>query len=365
MLLQQIYSVEPTLINKQASKEANQLMAYLCSIYGKKVLTGQQIGVVAQPELDVIVATTGKYPAVYGYDMMNYSPSRVERGSTCRDVEEAIGWWQDGGIVTFCWHWNAPLGLLDLPPERSWDRGFYTEATSFNIAEAMADEDNELFKLLVRDIDAIAAQLKRLQDENVPVLWRPLHEASGGWFWWGAHGPEPCIKLWRYMYHRLTEVHKLDHLIWVWNGQHKDWYPGDEYVDIIGEDIYAPQHDYSSQLGRFQQAASYTETPKLIALSENGVLPSLDQMQQDGAMWLWQCTWYGGFVCEQTGANAEKSGSGQTEPAGNRNENEAPTIMHRNKRYTYCDAYTERQAMIDFYHDERSITRDQLPNLRA
>lgn len=336
MLVDDIYKVEPKLINRKASPAAVKLMDYLCSIYGKKVLTGQQIGVVAQPELDVIVEVTGKYPAVYGFDMMNYSPSRVERGSTCSDVEHAIKWWQDGGIVTFCWHWNAPLGLLDIPPERSWDRGFYTEATTFNIAQAIENRESELFKLIERDIDAIAGQLRRLQLAGVPVLWRPLHEASGGWFWWGAHGAEPCIKLWRYMYHRLTELHGLNHLIWVWNGQHGDWYPGDAYVDIIGEDIYAPQHDYSSQLSRFQQARSYTDTPKLIALSENGVLPSLDHMEQDQAMWLWQCTWYGGFMCQREDAH-----------------------------YTYCGDYTERQAFIDFYGDERSLTRDQLPDLKV
>lgn len=383
--------VEPVLINKDATPEAVSLMEYLCSIYGEKVLTGQQIGVVSQPEIDVLVALTGKYPAVYGFDMMNYSPSRVERGSSCKDVEEAIQWWNDGGIVTFCWHWNAPIGLIDIPPERSWDRGFYTEATTFNIAEAMQDEDNELYQLLIRDIDEIAEQLKRLQLAHVPVLWRPLHEASGGWFWWGAQGPEPCIKLWHLMYDRLTSVHQLNNLIWVWNGQHKDWYPGDRYVDMIGEDIYAPQHDYSSQRARFEQAKQYTAMPKLIALSENGVIPALDEMERDGAMWLWQCTWYGDFVCKRydaaTGDAAEiddvtdavgaSDASATSEAAASLDEVQTEAeadhsigtyslpIEHGGQLYTYCGDYTERQAIIDFYHDPRSLTRDQLPNLKC
>jgi len=373
------YTVEPTLINKHATPEAVSLMNYLCSIYGKYVLTGQQIGVVTQPEVDVLVKLTGKYPAVYGLDMMNYSPSRVERGSTCNDVEEAIQWWNDGGIVTFCWHWNAPVGLVDIPPERSWDRGFYTEATTFNIAEAMKDEENELYQLLIRDMDAIAEQLKRLQELHIPVLWRPLHEASGGWFWWGAQGPEPCIKLWRLMYDRFTNVHQLNHLIWVWNGQHKDWYPGDEYVDMIGEDIYAPRHDYSSQLERFEQAKQYTSTPKLIALSENGVIPALDEMQRDGAMWLWQCTWYGEFVCKRHDATAVAAEAVQSVHSASEGDNvkahvgpshseleelQSITIENGGQRYTYCGDYTEQQAIIEFYRDPRSLTRDQLPNLK-
>jgi len=369
------YNVDPKLINNDATPEALALMDYLCSIYGDKVLTGQQIGVVTQPEVEVIAALTGRYPAVYGFDMMNYSPSRVERGSSCNDVEEAIAWWNNGGIVTFCWHWNAPIGLVDIPPERSWDRGFYTEATTFNIAEAMKDEENELYQLMIRDIDAIAEQLKRLQLERVPVLWRPLHEASGGWFWWGAQGAEPFLKLWRLMYHRLTNVHQLNHLIWVWNGQHKDWYPGDEYVDIIGEDIYAPRHDYSSQRERFEQAVQYTMTPKLIALSENGVIPAIDEMQRDNAMWLWQCTWYGEFVCKRVTAHDivsnnvpdghEAAAQDDSEAAEREVMQPSPYIKHGDHYYTYCGDYTEKQAIIDFYNDPRSLTRDQLPNLKC
>lgn len=328
------YVVQSGLINKRANATTKRLMDYLCSIHGEYILAGQQIGVLAQPELDVLKNTTGKYPAVYGFDFMNYTPSRVERGSTCKDTDVAIDWWKSGGIVTFCWHWNAPTGLVDIPPERSWDRGFYTEATTFDFGAAMRCTDSELFKLLIRDIDAIAVQLKRLQKEDVPVLWRPLHEASGGWFWWGAFGPEACINLWKYMYHRLTDYHGLNNLIWVWNGQHADWYPGDHYVDIIGEDIYASEHNYSSQLERYQQALSYTRARKLITLSENGVIPSIENMLQDEALWLWNCTWYGGFVCQK-----------------------------QDHSYIYSETHTDKEALLRFYSSPKTITKDRLPNL--
>jgi len=327
--------VEPKLINPNADRNARRLMAYLCDIYGTRVLTGQQIGVVATPEIDVIFETTGKYPAVYGFDFMNYTPSRTERGSVCSDTDIAIDWWNAGGIVTFCWHWNAPKDLIDIPPERSWDRGFYTEATTFSIGKAMNDDESEEFKLLIRDIDVIAVQLAKLQAAGVPVLWRPLHEASGGWFWWGAEGAEPCIRLWRLLYDRLTNVHGLNNLIWVWNGQHADWYPGDEYVDIIGEDIYPPNHCYDSQLERFNAAQAYTDANKIIALSENGAIPDPDAMIADGAVWAWNCTWYGGFVCK------EEQG-----------------------RYEYSGEHTELEQFKKFYSHPLTITRDELPDLK-
>ncbi|WP_249043515.1 glycosyl hydrolase [Paenibacillus faecis] len=329
------FQVEPVLVHPAASPEARGLMRYLCSIYGRSMLTGQQIGVLSTPELDLIHEVTGRYPAVAGFDFMNYSPSRVERGVTCRDTDLAIDWWKNRcGIVTFCWHWNAPKDLIDLPPDRTWGSGFYTKATTFDVKKAMADTGSEEYRLILRDIDAIAVELKRLADARVPVLWRPLHEASGGWFWWGAKGPEPCIALWKLMYHRLTYEHGLNHLIWVWNGQHADWYPGDEFVDIMGEDIYAPVRDYSSQQERFRTAESYTRTSKIIALSENGVVPDPDRMAEDGTPWAWNCTWYGTFVYRE-----EEDG-----------------------RLAYSEEYTELEQLRKTYRHPRTITLEELPD---
>ncbi len=60
--------------------------------------------------------------------------------------------------------------------------------------------------------------LKKLYDANVPVLWRPFHEMNGIWFWWGNRPGEGGIKeLWKIMYYRYTDHHRLNNLIWVWN----------------------------------------------------------------------------------------------------------------------------------------------------
>lgn len=74
--------------------------------------------------------------------------------------------------------WNAPSGLIDIEGKEWW-RGFYTDSVTFDVAAALADTTNPDYLLLIRDIDAIAVQLKRLADANVPILWRPLHEAEG------------------------------------------------------------------------------------------------------------------------------------------------------------------------------------------
>ncbi|RPA94748.1 hypothetical protein L873DRAFT_1846481 [Choiromyces venosus 120613-1] len=125
----------------------------------------------------------GKTPAMIGPDLIDYSPSRVERGTTSTAVEDAIAFDKRGGIVALCWHWNATSRLIDTEGKEWW-RGFYTHSVTFDISAALADTTNANYQLLIRDIDAIVVQLRRLADTNVPILWRPLHEAEAG-----DHGP--------------------------------------------------------------------------------------------------------------------------------------------------------------------------------
>jgi len=56
---------------------------------------------------------------------------------------------------------------------------------------------------------------------------------------WGAQGPEPAKKLYRIVYDRLTNHHKINNLVWVWNSVAKDWYPGNDVVDIVSADTYS------------------------------------------------------------------------------------------------------------------------------
>jgi mannan endo-1,4-beta-mannosidase len=227
--------------NPAADDGAKALYSYLRSIYGKKILSGQQ----DLSWADWVGRLTGKTPALVSVDLMDYSPSRVERGTVGTAVEEAIVHHNRGGIVSVLWHWNAPAGLYDTE-ENKWWSGFYTRATDFDVEAALSSTTNANYTLILRDIDAIAVQLKRLQSAGVPVLFRPLHEAEGGWFWWGAKGPEPTKKLWLLLHDRLTNYHKLSNLLWVWNSLLPAWYPGDDTIDILSADVYAKGNGVST-----------------------------------------------------------------------------------------------------------------------
>lgn len=295
------HNVPKTLVNPNASPEAHAVMNYLVDNYGNNIISGQQ----TLENAEWIYEQTGKYPAIFSSDLIEYSPSRVEYGSTSQEIEKMMDWAERGGLLSLCWHWNAPKGLFGNEAGKEWWRGFYTEFTTFNLQYALDNKDSEDYELLIRDIDAISVQLKRLQDEQIPVLWRPLHEAEGGWFWWGASGPEAAKELYRIMYDRITNHHGLNNLIWIWNSASADWYPGDDVVDIISTDIYNAAGDYSPSSNKYDSLVALVNDKKLVTLPENGPIPDPDLLQIYNADWSWFSTWAGNFITDGVTNTAE------------------------------------------------------------
>lgn len=299
-------------VTPQASPETRRLLKYLKSVYGEKVLSGQYVNeyddfslpkfradpddgnspptVFKSNELQAIHSVTGKYPAVLGLDM-----SGVECGARCSSIEQALEWNEAGGVVTMCWHWQ--VDNFDGKP-----RAFYTDYTDFDLGKVLADKSSKQYLGLLNDIDILCGQFKILQKAGVPILWRPLHEASGGWFWWGASGPDAFRELWDLLYDRMTNTHGLNNLIWVYNGLTSDWYVGDGKCDLIGDDIYHNEGGRKAYLKdpadvkRFAQNYRISKN-KLIAMSENDFVPNADAMFAANARWSFFCTWCREFVC--------------------------------------------------------------------
>ena len=170
--------------------------------------------------------------------------------------------------------------------------------TSFDVRKIFEPESNE-YKQMIKDIDKVASTLKKLKQRKIPVLWRPLHEAGGRWFWWGLDA-EACNELWRVMYDRFTNHHGLNNLIWVWtsaaewNKPYSDgykWYPGDEYVDIVGIDIYNNSSTSNIRTKCFNMLKQ-NSPDKLIALTECGSLAKIGAQWRGGSKWLYFAPWY-------------------------------------------------------------------------
>lgn len=284
------FAIDASLTTADASEEAVKVYNFLKEQWGKKVIAGAMANYSTGTEEALwMYENTGKWPAIAGFDFINYTRqwSFVNYGELVKNADE---WWQNNGLVTLMWHWRDPLRKTDA---------FYTNETGFDITQIEHTSSPE-YKAMLADIDSIAVYLKQLQAKNIPVLWRPLHEASGKWFWWGAGGAEPCKKLWIMMYERLTYYHKLNNLIWVWTsdaaGDAPEWYPGHEYVDLIGMDIYPGENQHGSQYIAFDKVKKHFGGRKIIALTECGSVPDIDSMFDFGDTWSWFMPWNGDYT---------------------------------------------------------------------
>ena len=284
------------LSNPSSDENSSRLYSYILANYGEKILSGQQVSQGTNAELELVYETTGRYPAIRFGELMDYSA-----GSDTGDIELALEWASGGGIVGYVWNWPMSGSV-------------YQSRTGFDLQKAVSDldlatvEPAELVEkydaeevsaetlAIIDGIDLAAAQLKRLCDAGVPVIFRPLPEASSGIFWW-SRDKDSYLWLYKLIYERFTEYHSLTNLIWVWNGQDAEWYPGDEYCDIISLDVYYPSG--SPAAGRsginFFLSARGVSAEKPVALSECSNFPIPDYSAMDRAFWSFASAWTGDY----------------------------------------------------------------------
>ncbi|MDD6345584.1 MAG: glycosyl hydrolase [Oscillospiraceae bacterium] len=307
------------LSDSKAISATQSLMNYLADVYGKHIISGQQEIYQYGPhdfewEFEYIKEKTGEYPAIRGFDYGNFTCPAFgsDDGSTTRIID----WVKNkNGIATSSWHLNVPTDFASYTSgsKVDWSQTTYSEKTDFSPSKAATPgtKENEYY---MQALTTLAAEFKKLEAENIPVIWRPLHEAEGGggetgsWFWWGREGSEAYKKLWIYTYKTLTEDFDCHNLIWEWNSYayatSKDWYPGDEYVDLIAYDKYNCTdwssgnpvliHNDSAISGTFYNLVDMYEGKKMIAMSENDSIPTLENLLTEKAGWLYFCPWYDG-----------------------------------------------------------------------
>lgn len=279
------FSINKKLVTPNSTPQAQKLYDFLYDHYGKKMISGVMT-LNSMDEVNWLKNNTGKEPALVGLDFMHCG-----RGYTWYNnnepMNDALKYYNRNGIPAICWHWRDPSRKTEE---------FYTKSTDFDISKVF-DPESDDYKAMIDDIDYISQFFLKLQDDSVAVIWRPLHEAAGGWFWWGAKGAAPCKELWHIMYERMVNHHGIRNLIWMWTREPNDdaWYPGDEFVDMVGRDIYK-QGNHSSHILEFNQMNMLYGGNKMLAISECGSFPDPDNLVKDGAAWSFFMPWYGDFV---------------------------------------------------------------------
>lgn len=288
------FNLTQTLSTPNPTDEAACLYNYLLQNYGQKIISGVMT-LNSFDETNKLKTQTGKEPGLMGLDFMHNN-----RGYTWYDeqlnLKDAKTWTSKNGIVTLMWHWRDPMRKTEVfyAPD---DKKPANEVTDFDISK-VNDPSSAEYKAMVNDIDVISQRLLEFQNNNIPVLWRPLHEAAGGWFWWGAKSGGDLQMLWRLMYDRMVNVHGLRNLIWVWtnNGNDEQWYPGDDYVDMVGVDLYNVYGDHGSQILKFNALNDRYQGKKMLALTEVEASPDADLLIRDEAAWSWYMPWYGDYA---------------------------------------------------------------------
>lgn len=318
-----------------------------------------------EQECRYLYELTGDYPAIRGFDLNCHNPGFAwEDGVTDRMIDWAKN---RNGIVTISWHCTVPKQMYDVyqkdengeivkdasgnpvivtPAQfdidedgnitkisNDWQAYTYSESTDFKPSNVMIEgtKENVFYNEAIK---LAAAELLRLQEAGVPVIFRPLHEAegnpapegkvSGSWFWWGREGAEVYNELWKYLFDKLTNEYGIHNLIWeqnlyAWSEESARWYTGDDYVDMVGFDKYntvynrhdggetnTPNEDAESKI--FWQLVDFVDNDKIVSMPENSTIPSISNLQIEQAKWSYFCTWYDDgdkFISGENYQNAE------------------------------------------------------------
>ncbi|MDE6092139.1 MAG: glycoside hydrolase, partial [Ruminococcus sp.] len=317
-----IVATQTTPVDPKATAETKNLMSYFASVYGEHIISGQQEIYSGGPhgleqEFEYLNDLTGHYPAIRGFDYGNFCCPAF--GSPDGSTDRIIDWVKNkNGIATASFHLNVPTDMssYNIGDRIDWGQTTYTEKTDFSPSKAIVEgtKENQYY---MQALETLAAEFKKLEAEGIPVLWRPLHEAEGGggeegsWFWWGREGSKAYKDLWIFTYKTLTEDFGCHNLIWEWNSYNfttsADWYPGDEYVDIIGYDKYnctkylaendwnaSYEHDDSAISSTFYGIMEKYNNAKMVAMAENDCFSTVENLTTERAGWLYFCTWYDG-----------------------------------------------------------------------
>ncbi len=299
----EINPVTPDLI-----KPAVEILQYFKSIYGEKVIMGQN----RFEHADKVYKASGKYPAIVSKDLNGWHEelwSETYKSNLKNVMDRLTRFWKDeGGIPSLAWHWAIPPAGEGTYEATKYD--YYP----FAVGEAVTEgtQENEL---LMEDIKKHADYLEILCEREIPLLFRPLHEIDGGWFWWTDHDkPENTAKLWKILFDYLVKERKFNNLIWVYSAgvrvaaldyndlkdpeaikKRKRYYPGSDYVDISGIDIYdqCGWGDYHEKAFiKAYEIMNEIAPDKMQALCECAGVPDPDIMEKEGPRWLWTLPWW-------------------------------------------------------------------------
>ncbi|MES1198296.1 MAG: glycosyl hydrolase [Chitinophagaceae bacterium] len=309
--------------DKKATKETIALYGNLKKLLNKGFMFGHQddlaYGVNWKYEegRSDIKDVTGDYPAVYGWELGHLEidqPVNLDSVPFTKMQHFIRQAYDRGGVVTISWHLNNPLTA-----KSAWNPA---EGTVASILPG--GQKHDLYKSWLDKVVIFLNGLKGSKGEFIPVIFRPFHELNGNWFWWGGKNctPEEFKNLWKFTISYLRDQKNVHHLLYAYNTdrynsseEYLAKYPGNDYVDVIGFDIYQRNGDNGKYVQEIDKMLSTLE----VIASENKKIPALTEFGGN----LSDSSWWTGIFLKVLGGhkisyalgwrNAGKKAEGQFE----------------------------------------------------
>lgn len=239
--------IEP--IDKKATTETRALLYNLKKLTSeKKTIFGQHDAILYgrswQGDIDRsdVKDVTGDHPAMIGLDYMSVTdPNKDKREAESKKLIKAVTeTYRKGGVVAFAWHMSNPAN----------DGSFYWEKDPIKVVPDLLPNGkyHQKYKEYLQVAADVTKQFIGDDGELIPVIFRPFHEFDGDWFWWGAGhcSKDEFISLWHFTVEYLRDTLEVHNFLYAFSPDCKfttregflDYYPGDEYVDILGMDDY-------------------------------------------------------------------------------------------------------------------------------
>lgn len=248
--------------------------------FGMHDATGYGVGWRGDNDRSDIKSVCGDYPAFSGWGA-DYSPCRLAHGEGFEEARYKIRLFhRQGGFNTIEWHAENPYG-----GDFRWEN--HADKTKNVVASVLPGGENHAkFRAQLDNLANFFGTLVDDEGEKIPIIFRPWHEHTGGWFWWGDGNctVEEYKALWRFTVDYLSVQRKVDNLLYAYSTDrfrgrehYLRHYPGDEYIDILGLDNYWDLREGRTDLPAFVEqlriiAALGNEKGKPAALTETGPL---------------------------------------------------------------------------------------------
>jgi hypothetical protein len=255
---------------------AQQLELRLDSLRQRGIMFGHQddpfYGLTWEYEKDSsdVKNTCGDWPAVMGFELGGIEMDDAKNldsvpFNTMRD--EIIAHHLRGGIITISWHPRNPITTLDASVLRENGPQPWPQGTAWDVSDSTVVRNilpgglkHELFQTWMQRVSDFLATLKTSDGQPVPIIFRPWHENTGSWFWWGEKlcTAEEYKALWNMLQDKLNQD-GFENLLWAYSpGMASDMtqekylerYPGDDRIGLVGLDGYQwdKKEDFVSQL---------------------------------------------------------------------------------------------------------------------